>query len=379
MKGNYKIFIRGSDIKNIETNLFVNGKKDTILEINNSNTNATGVIKGLIHSPSGEKLSAYVHAWKHGKMPKNKQKLHSGDGCASYAYPKHGDFVLSKLKPDEIYDVRIEIAGLTNIFRYSVIPNNKMLDIVTPPAYRVTGSLVNSDGDPIKGIIWISDWLFGQHGTSVFELYPVFPGNYTVKIRTQNYSLLKRNITVISSDVDLGEIVIDDEGITISGRLLDSKGQPIIDKRIRMYGPPNISISGKTQNDMHSAKSNDDGTFEVNNLPSDEIISLHLFDDHFSRNIGPFPTDTDIGDIIIKPPPFSIITVLKANGTPASGLYVYGRKLDKNGVFQGQPYENSDTLMITKTKEDYENYYRAKIPVTDELTNQVTITLPEKF
>ena len=53
--------------------------------------------------------------------------------------------------------------------------------------------------------------------------------------------------------------------------------------------------------------------------------------------------------------------------------------LDENGIFQGQPYENSDTLMISKTKEDYYDYHEAKISVTDELTNRVTITLPENF
>ncbi len=146
-----------------------------------------------------------------------------------------------------------------------------------------------------------------------------------------------------------------------------------------MYGPPNMSVAGKTQNDMHSAKSNDDGTFEVKNLPSDEIISLHLFDDRFARNIGPFSTDTDIGDIIIKPPPFSIITVLKADGSAASGLYITGRELDKNGIYQGPLLYNSDTLMIYKTKDDHDDCYEAKISVTDELTNRVTITLPENF
>ena len=383
IKGNYKIFIRGGDIQNIETNIFIEGKVDTILKINNSNTNATGVIKGIIHTPSGEKLSAYVHAWKHGKMPKNKQKLHYGDECASYAYPKHGDFVIDKLNLKGIYDIRIEIAGLTNIFCYSVVPNCEPLDIVTPPAYRVTGSLVNSDGDPIKGMIWISSFLFGQHNTSDFELYPVFPGNYTIKIITENHPLLKRNVTISSSDVDLGEIVIDDEGIVISGRLLDSKGKPIIDKRIRMYGPPNMSVIGETQNDMHSDKSNDDGRFEVRNLPSDEIISLHLFDDHFSRNIGPFSIDTDIGDVIIKSPPFTILTVLKADGSPASGLYVNRKKLDENGHFQGQLDENSDSVTIHKTKpgafKGESNMYTVDIPITDSLTNQVTITLPENF
>ena len=380
VKGKHRVFIRGGDIQNIETNIFVGGKIDTILEINNNiNTNAVGVIKGTLHDPSGTKIYARIHAWKHGELPKTQGKLHSGYGDPSYAYSKDGNFQINKLNLNETYDISAGIAGLTNIIYYSVIPNGKRLDIVTPPAYRVTGSLVNNAGESIRGKIWIGGRRFGQSDTSDFELFPVFPGTYTVKIVTENHPLLEHNITVISSDVDLGEIIIDDEGINISGRLLDSKGQPIIDKRIYMYGPPNISITGETQNDMHSAKSNDDGTFEVKNLPSDEIISLHLFDDRFARNIGPFPTDIDIGDIIIKPPPFTIITVLKADGSPASNLYVSGVKLDKNGSYKGPLYENSDMLMIYKTKDDHDNCYEAKISVTDELTNQVTITLPENF
>ncbi|GEM_PF-3477823 len=48
-----------------------------------------------------------------------------------------------------------------------------------------------------------------------------------------------------------------------------------------------------------STRSNDDGTFEVKNMPFDEIISLNIGLPNycnFRREIGAFSTDTNIGD-----------------------------------------------------------------------------------
>ncbi len=385
-KGNYNIRVSGNDISEIQTNIFVDGKSDKILEINSDmKTNATGIIKGTIHDSSGTPLSAWVHAWEHGSLPKNRFNLNGGHGCVSSAYPKNGDFQLNKLNPQKTYDVKIEIAGLTNYIFKSVVPNEKNIEVITPTAYRVTGTIVNSSGDPVIGQIYISDWLFGDNETSDFELFPVFPGNYTVIIKAPDYPLVKRNITVNSSDVDLGEIVIYNDGIVISGRIIDSNGQPIVDQRIDMQGQPFMTPIGFLHGSGSSTRSNDDGTFEVKNLPSDEVISLRIRLPNyrnFRREIGAFSIDTDIGDIVLRKSAFSIITVMKADGSPAAGLYVGRQRLDKNGFFQGQLKNNSDYVEIYKNEEDwgwYLNGYKVKIPAIDNLTNRITITLPEGF
>jgi len=41
---------------------------------------------------------------------------------------------------------------------------------------------------------------------------------------------------------------------------------------------------------------------------------------------------------------------LNADGSPAAGLYVEGRELDKNGFFRGRLKNNSDYVEIYKTK-----------------------------
>ena len=193
----YHIIIKGSTAVFLETNVVISANNTTKLIVDN-NTNELGVIKGTITTLNDEFVRCDVTVIE--------QTTKKTTTSASLYSSK--EFIIRELSLDKLYDLKIMIyeGSGTNITITGVKPDGPDLDIKLPVAYRITGNIIDSEGKPLKAYIGIPSTREYEPGE--FVIYPVFPGTYTLRIKTKEYPTVEREVTVYDSNVDLGDIMI---------------------------------------------------------------------------------------------------------------------------------------------------------------------------
>ncbi len=207
-EGFYEVIIKNRVTLCHQTNIFVSGIGNTILEIDNKIFDKmNGVIKGKIISKSKKLPLIKMHVSEN----KNQDFFQNGihiitDSLQIPVSLIDKNFIVRNLNVEKKYDVVAEIKGLTNIIVKSVQPNGEEIEIILPEGYRVTGSVKNKEGKELKGSFWLGDLFCGRK--SEINFFPVVPGDYLLKIKAEGFLVKTQKVTVISQDIDLGEILL---------------------------------------------------------------------------------------------------------------------------------------------------------------------------
>jgi len=257
----------------------------------------------------------------------------------------------------------------------SIVPGGPDLDITLPIAYRITGNVIDGDGNPLKALIGIR--FRREQSPGEFKLYNVLPGTYTLKIAARDYPEVVRPVTVYDSDVDLGDIVLDDKGIIISGRLVTPDNRPAENAH--------VTITSKTTQIRKSEKTDKDGCFQIKGLSRNISYIIRASRDmtRCEYQTGELSTDTDIGDLVLKPLPFYSITIVDTDGIPVSVGYINNQKISNNGIWQGYAHPTVSNLKFSKkriTRDTIsEDIYKIPITPGTDVTNTITATIPAEY
>ena len=362
----YKVIIKGKPAISVETNILITANNTTEVLINND-TNVLASISGTVTTHEGGIIQCSVSVYEQstGKQIEDK-----------YLY-YDSSFTIEGLSRDSVYDLSVKTyeGSRTNILIKSIVPGGPDLNITLPVAYRITGNVIDGDGNPLKAMIGIMSK--SEQGPGEFKLYNVFPGTYSLRITAREYLEVVRTVTVNDSDVDLGDIVLDDKGITISGRIVTKDNVPVGNARIKAVNKA-AGISG-------SAKTDDSGCFQVKYLPRDMAFYISVNNDKAicDHQTDVLDSDTDIGDLILNPLPYYIVTVVTPEGEPVTSGYINNQKIGADGTWQGHIINNIYPMCFLQHQFNSETTEKDiyKIPITHgtDATNSITITIPASY
>ena len=280
--GNYHIEISGIFLNTFNTNVLVSAKQTTEVLINNDTT-LTGTICGTV-ADYDETLMCYVYARKHPPGYQSESSL----------LHRRNSFTFSGLSPDCLYDLTlsVDIGSVTNISVKNIAPNGPPVTIQFPDAYRITGNVIDAGGNPLKAQIGTT--MLRNYGPGEFTLYPAFQGTHTVRIVVPGYPMAFHKVSVHESNVDMGDIVMSDKGISLSGRIVTKENEPV--------GPIDFYVLSKSDYSLCSTSTDSNGYFKAETLPRD--MPLTISSRHgkwkFKHETQPLSSDTDIGDIVIN-------------------------------------------------------------------------------
>jgi len=278
----YKISIKDKEIFSLETNVLISANTTTEVIIDN-NTNALGSIHGSVAFRNGGIIQCRV----------NLQEQITGKRIKGAGLSRDSVFAIDGLSLDRLYDLTVAFSeySMTNMTIRNITPNGPPIDIRMPDAYRITGNVIDSDGTPLKAYIGINS--HKERGPGEFTLYPVFPGSYSIGVNAKDYVLVVREVTVYDSNVDLGNIVLSDKGITLTGRIVTPDNSPA--KNIRVF------IRTSDGHNVYDGRADKEGRFRAQNLPREKAFSVRVY--NIVHETETLSSDTDIGDIVLKPDP----------------------------------------------------------------------------
>jgi len=280
----YQIRVHDKEILFLNTNVVVSANATTEILIDNS-TNALGSIRGSVTTRSGRIVQCSVHV----------KEQETGKRIEGEVLHYTSRFTIGGLSLDRLYDLSVQFFGnsMTNMIFRNIAPNGSPIDIQLPDAYRITGNVIDSDGTPLKAIIGIKS--NEERGPGEFTLYPVFPGTYSICVNAKDYALVLREVTIYDSNVDLGDIILSDKGIALSGRVVTPENLPV--GNVKLY------INSIANQMIGSVKTDTNGYFRAKAIPRDMAlaISSHHGNALCRRETDPLSSDTDIGDIVLKP------------------------------------------------------------------------------
>ena len=205
----------------------------------------------------------------------------------------NGIFSIDWLDPEKEYMVSVDLDAVTktNIVE-QVKPNGPPLELVVANGYRVTGTVVDKDGKPLRYDLKCktsnSEWIyFGE-----FVLFPLFSGKHILEITAEGYVPMEKEISVGYADTDVGEIVILDRGCSLSGTLIDTDDNLLAEVYVRIYNPKD--------NTSRYVKTDFAGKFSFKHLPYDTQLELNVRkqrQDIFINKIPALSGDEDLGKI----------------------------------------------------------------------------------
>ncbi len=374
LTGSYPVIIFISQKFRLTTNIVIETGENVVLNISEKQFPA-GCIKGTFRTVSGKPLAGTIRVYKHGD---NMQ--------FSSASIITGAFCVAALQRETMYDLAIipglKLTSQTNITVSAVMPDGPPLDIVIPDVYSVRGMVVDKNHEILNAKICIdgSGWRSYSGG---FELFPLFPGTYSLSIQAEKYAPIAKEVTIVDADVDLGMIECDKPGITLRGTVLDSQGTPCRACYLKL-GTMFIPVTPGLPNVSLSAHVDEKGTFTVTGVPENRVLAvvINSANEQLYQEIGPFSRDTDLEPLRLIPKQVLLVNLCTEDGQPAAGAFVNFKPADNNGIWAGNP-DYPGVLTISKRRTDiFENpsrVFRPRYTVTEEATNHISITLPAWF
>jgi hypothetical protein len=276
----YQISIKDKDALSLKTNVLITANTTTEVMIDN-NTNAVSVIRGSVTTCSGGIIQCLV-------------SLNEPETGKQIDYEWLHDnrvFTFNGLSRVGLYNLTVNFyeTSMTNITFKNITPNGPPIDIKLPDFYRITGNVVDDDGNPLKAQVGIKS--IKEYGPGEFTLYYVFSGTHTLCINPSGYPMVEREVTVYDSNVDVGDIVISDKGITLSGRVVTPDNSPA--KKTR------VIIRTSDGHNVYDGRTDKEGCYRAQNLPREKAFSVRVYNNVYKTE--PLSSDTDIGDIMMKP------------------------------------------------------------------------------
>ncbi|MCX7002537.1 MAG: carboxypeptidase-like regulatory domain-containing protein [bacterium] len=282
--GEYYISVHGPAILSFGTSVVVRAQETCMVTVP---CQSAVQIEGTVRDLRGARLRGYVQARATAPPHRN-----------AGAPLSDGAFCLVGLDPASSYDVTIALTS-TNVLIKNVQPGGPPLAVVLPATYRITGSVRDAQGQPLTGEI--SAGFIDKDGE--FSLTPFLPGSYTLVIRARGYVPVSRAVQVVNADVDLGEIVLTDRGLSIRGKVCDETGAPVADCHLYLGEQ---RTQGSAAPDPYRTQINQtinaDGTFEFAGLLPARTYELWLArgGSRVQRMLADLQQDTDLGTIIVS-------------------------------------------------------------------------------
>ncbi|MCX7003783.1 MAG: carboxypeptidase regulatory-like domain-containing protein, partial [bacterium] len=129
---------------------------------------------------------------------------------------------------------------------------------------------------------------------------------FELDIRVDGYLPERRSVTISDHDVDLGDILMVNKGLKITGTVVDKSGKPLANVHIYAYGSiaqqdPNSSPLHFVSNDSIS---DEEGHFQWSGIQPNAQFSIHISSQRSTKELqkaGPFSTDADLGAIVVTP------------------------------------------------------------------------------
>ena len=365
------------------TNIVILPDQLSILDVASAAPMATGVIAGFVHDLCGTGQECVASAL-------------TGTPAVLVAvdYSVNGSFAIEKLAANLAYDVRVTVAGFTNVVVDNVMPNGPPLDIEIPAGFKVSGIVVDNQGVMLHASVRLTPAMpanemqmdvamsmLRKESSAVgeFSLEPVGPGEYNLNASARGCVAATRPITITNRDLDVGEIVLD-HGLTVCGRVIDATGNPVANATVLLFSVPFC-------NDF--ASTDYEGRFRLTGIAPH--IQLNLSANAGDRGrydtlLDGLAADTDLGDITIGSSIYLVLTLRTHDGRPAQGIYLGNTASDAQGKVEGVLAGRTDFVTILKKPmrelrqmPSSNDVFRVRFQPGREMTNHVTATLPADF
>jgi len=305
--GTYDVTVQGESVSYVRTNLAFEAGRTTFLEIL-SGSNHVGAISGTVREAGGIPLDCTVSALPE-TIGAGADSVSDRDGVGANTWARNGEFRVDGLDLERIYTVRVTLYATrhTNIYIRGVRPDGPPLDIVLQAAYKVTGRVVDADGKGVSARVYCGQSATPRTQTDEsgeFRLHPAFPGVVLLNVAPAEFAPVTRAVPVANSDVDVGTIVVTDRGITVSGRIVNGRHQPLqgVNLNVSQSGGAGEAVTAPYEASVYSRG---DGVFQLRGVPRGVRLKIHLA---WGRRSLPGPelglTDRDIniGDIVRSEP-----------------------------------------------------------------------------
>jgi hypothetical protein len=315
-----------------------------------------GALSGVVLSPQGEPLSgASVVALVSGG--ESLMRWNWGRGTET---DSKGRFEIPGLEsaPYRLLAYHPETA-------FQILPEIRVEDgevsageIRLPRGHRISGRIVDPDGEPLEGEIhiealdgdlapyYLSDRTHRRSDSrGDFELENLPPGEYSVVAQAMGYPA--EQVTVVlegEGGADLGPIVFED-GLGIAGVVVDPAGEPVAGAQVtasRTPEPMEEMLGQETES--ANAETSPDGSFRLRGLDEG---SFRLFAGAPGyRGDEPLTVEAGAADVVLVLQRAGAIagTVVGADGKPIVGYHVlaesgerrFGRARDFHSAFDGR-------------------------------------------
>ncbi len=286
LTGIYRTVVDGDCVTRWETNVEIFASATTVLDVPVLTQNV-GVIEGSITTRNGLPVSGYITV---------------DGGTFHRSFPPDmfpdGRFAIRGLDPQTAYDLFLTPAP-TNIYVRAVLPGGPPLQLVIDPMYRLTGTVKDENGTPLRARLGFLNLEWNCDGA--FQVFPVACGRHVLIVEADGYARAFQEVDVQDGDVDVGDIILKDRGVTLRGSVTDTAGNPCSNMpvQVRAYYDERARATG---NSCWGAWPRLMGTreFMVPAVPRNVLITIGVGLDT-PRELGRLTADTDCGTLVINP------------------------------------------------------------------------------
>jgi len=209
-----------------------------------------------------------------------------------------GSFEVTELDANELYDVVARTPTQERRLR-GIAPNGPPVTLVIPASYAVWGTAVNAAGRPLlvrAGVNYLQQPRMGE-----FRIEKLDAGPHAIVLRAAGYAPLVMPVQIADQDVDLGELVFNDRGIDVIGRVISEQGQP------QLYDELSVEFAdvprGRTKYFYldQEVTTDENGGFVLRNLPCNQHLVLGRKSRSVFYDLGYLSASvTNLGDIAVS-------------------------------------------------------------------------------
>lgn len=371
--GDLKLKIDLPNRLKLDTNIYLLANTINTIGIQfTDTTNYGSSIKGTVMCSDGTKLRGIVKAYAEEEGVKKLTKK------TPTSTINNGTYEISKLVPEARYKLDFRVRGFyyTNIILSGITPEDSPCDLVLPNGFNIYGSIVDSEGTLVPSRVRLKNTSEVKSDGN-FTLFPVPSGYHTLLVKPRKYASFEYPFTLYNKDLDLGNIVIPDTGVTIRGRILDANGNPVSDAHIHVN-------SNDSMHTRRYANSDHNGYFTLQYVPRGYKTSFSAYTHeppaHYRTRLDELWDDvTDLGDITLAQKVLVIIA-RNTDKSAASLCYANGTQLDEYGMGILPIYKLMTRITFTRIPPfpgmATNQYYVMTPQISSPITNTLKITLP---
>ncbi len=385
MPATYLVRIYGTNAVALATNVVIRGAGVTILDLC-AGANSMGTIAGVVDDGTAAPKTFYVRALCN-ETPHIVSTVDVDDTNV---------FCVPGLDLQRSYDVQVSaVVGLsfTNLVVANVRPNGAPLRIVLDRTYVVRGTVVDQRGAPVK--LNTENWglsLLHAEAEGRFVYGPVPAGPCRLSLRAEGFAPCFLDVQIEQQDVELGRITLT-RGISISGRVLDDRGQPCADVEVMVVGMPCASFGDLLHAMIAGAQADDDGYFCASNVTPGVSCSVAAGHNDDAWAVTPAATpqaDCNVGTIYLRRPPWYEITFRAPDGSVVHDIQVLGLEQDDDNpdVWQGNEPPTIalfNAVLVMPTASSFTRHLAflnaafVPCPTGYAPTNRMTIDVPARW